>query len=266
MNSKEKSKDVILLIFLIILLFAVNYSFLNSALQNFLTDYEEALVIRIIDGDTLEIESGEKVRLLGIDAPEKGERYSSEAGIFLEKMVLNKTVVLEFGSEKYDRYGRILAYLYVDRKNINIELVKNGLANVYVLDEKMRESELRNAWNKCIESNKNLCEKSTDVCAKCIELKKLDYNSQEIIFYNKCEFSCNLNDWEIRDEGRKNYFFENFWLEAGKEVKIIVQQEKNTEDTKTTLYWTGETYVWTRTGDTLFLRDEEGGLVLYNNY
>ena len=263
MNSKEKSKDVILLIFLIILLFAVNYSFLNSALQNFLTDYEEALVIRIIDGDTLEIESGEKVRLLGIDAPEKGERYSLEAAKFLEEKVLNKTVVLELGSERYDRYGRILAYLYINGKNINIELVKNGLANVYVLDEKMRESELRNAWNKCIESNKNLCEKSTDVCAKCIELNKLDYNSQEVVFYNKCGFSCNLNGWEIRDEGRKNYFFENFWLEAGKEVKIIVGEGNDMEGI---LYWTGETYVWTRTGDTLFLRDEEGGLVLYNNY
>lgn len=266
MNSKEKIKDVILLIFLIILLFALNYSFLDSALQNILTDYKEALVIRIIDGDTLEIESGEKVRLLGIDAPEKGERYSSEAGIFLEKMVLNKTVVLEFGSEKYDRYGRILAYLYVDRKNVNIELVKNGLANVYILDEKIYENKLRNAWEECLKNNINLCEKSTNQCAKCLELKKFDYTNQEIIFYNKCAFPCDLNGWEIRDEGRKNYFFKNFQLEAGKEVRIIVKQENNTKDTKTTLYWTGESYVWTRTGDTLFLRDEEGGLVLAKNY
>ncbi|MBM3228532.1 hypothetical protein FJZ20_01450, partial [Candidatus Pacearchaeota archaeon] len=173
----------------------------------------------------------------------------------------------EFANNKYDRYDRLLAYVFIDGKNLNIELVKNGLANVYLLDERIYENKLRNAWKECIKSNKNLCEKSEDVCANCIELKKLDYSQQEVIFYNKCDFSCELTGWEIRDEGRKNYFFKNFKLNPGKQVSIIVGEGTDIEtSTQTTLYWTDETYVWTRTGDTLFLRDDERKLVLWKNY
>jgi len=51
--------------------------------------------------------------------------------------------------------------------------------------------------------------------------------------------------------------------DKGKEVMIKVGEEENTENV---LFWKGESYVWTKTGDTLFLRDEEGKLVLWKGY
>ena len=260
---KKSKKEILLLIFLIVLLFSLNYSFLNGLVENFLQNRESAFVIRIIDGDTIEIGGGEKVRLLGIDAPEKGEKYSIEATKFLEEEILNKTVELEISRKKYDRYKRILAYIYVRGKNVNLELVENGLANVYLLDERLYEKQLRDAWESCRIKDINLCEKSKEVCALCIELKEFDYKNGIVVLYNKCFFDCNLTGWKIRDEGRKEYVFDNFNLKFGKVVEIIVGEGI---DTFSVLYWKGEDYVWTRTGDTLFLRDDKGKLVLEEGY
>ncbi len=262
-GAKEKRKDIIILVLLVLALFVINYSFLDRTVENFLLDYETAFVERVIDGDTIVIDSGESVRLLGINAPERGEFYFDEAKKFLEDKVLNKTINLECSAEKYDKYGRLLAFLHFGKENVNVELVKNGFANVYILDDKKNEGILRKAWEECIEKNIGICEKSTDKCAGCIELKKLDYKNQEVIFYNRCSFICDMSGWQIKDEGRKKYAFQNFQIEPKKQVRIIVG---NGTDTDSSLYWSGEDYVWTRAGDTLFLRDEKGKLVLWRSY
>jgi endonuclease YncB( thermonuclease family) len=97
------------------------------------------LVTRVYDGDTLTVESEGykfKVLLVGIDAPETyrkknepGQPFSNKAKIHLQKLVLNKTVELEgYG---LDRYSRVLGVVYVDGINVNLEMVKEGLAEVY---------------------------------------------------------------------------------------------------------------------------------------
>ena len=123
--------------------------------------------------------------------------------------------------------------------------------------------EFKEAWEKCVKENKNLCEKSTNICSECIELKKLQHKDQEVIFYNKCSFNCDLTSWEIKDEGRKRFIFPKFILQSGKEIKIKVGIGENNEER---LFWKDETYVWTKSGDTLFLRDSKEKLVLWQNY
>ncbi len=254
----NKKKQIILLILLISLLFVINYPTLDSALENFLLESEKGFVKRIIDGDTIVI-NNESIRLLGINCPEKGEKYYQEAKEFLEEMILNKDVKLE-GTKK-DRYYRKLRYVFLENKNINLKIIEEGFANIYILDDKSYEKELRNAWNECLKKEKNLCEKSEDKCAGCIELKY--FKNQKIIFYNRCDFDCDLNDWTIKDEGRKKFIFGDFILSRNKEIKIIVDEGFDNENV---LFWKGEDYVWTSTGDTLFLRDGEGRLVLWKNY
>ena len=241
-------------------MFVINYPFLDSSLEKFLSVSEEAIVTRVIDGDTIVV-NNKSIRLLGINCPEKGEKYYQEAKEFLEKEILGKEVKLE--GNKDDKYYRKLRYIFLDKENINLKIVEEGLANVYILDDKVYEKELRNAWEDCIIKNKNLCEKSQDKCANCIELKKVDFKEQEIVFENKCDFDCNLKDWTIKDEGRKKFIFGGFILEENEEVKIKVGEGINQKDI---LFWRGESYVWTSTGDTLFLRDNKGRLVLWKNY
>lgn len=258
----KKKKRILMLIFFIIMFFIINYSSFDEELQKFIDESEAGVVGRIIDGDTV-IVNNNSVRLLGINSPEKGEKYYNEAKNFTQNLILNKTVKIEYGKDKYDLYGRKLGFIFLGKKNTNIEIVRNGFANIYLLDDKLHEEELTNVWSECIIKNINLCEKSKDECADCIELKELDVKNQEIVFYNKCDFPCSLKDWRIKDEGRKKFIFPDFVLKAKKEIVVIVG---NKTDDENILFWKKEEYVWTSTGDTLFLRDDEGKLVLWESY
>jgi len=89
---------------------------------------ETAIVTRVIDGDTIEIEGGQRVRYIGIDTPEKGEYYFTEASQMNVELVLGKIVRLEKDASEVDRYGRLLRYVYVDDLFVNAELVRLGYA------------------------------------------------------------------------------------------------------------------------------------------
>jgi micrococcal nuclease len=93
-----------------------------------LPDNSLKLATKIIDGDTFLIEGGYSVRILGIDADERGYPCYDAAKSELEKLILNKEVKLEKGSEDLDQYCRYLRYVFLDDKNISLELVKEGLA------------------------------------------------------------------------------------------------------------------------------------------
>lgn len=93
----------------------------------------------VFDGDTIILGNGEKLRYLGIDAPEmghqgeKGEMMALESRDFNMRLVGGSLVRLEFDSEKRDQYGRLLAYLFLENGDmINGLLVRNGLARVMV--------------------------------------------------------------------------------------------------------------------------------------
>ena len=97
------------------------------------------MVTRVTDGDTVKVvNDGIKttIRLVGIDAPETskkknqpGQPFSRKSTQYLASLVLNKSVeVKSYGS---DRYGRTLGVVFVSGKNMNLEMVKAGLAEVY---------------------------------------------------------------------------------------------------------------------------------------
>jgi micrococcal nuclease len=98
-------------------------------------------VTRVINGDTIKLRAADSkseimIRLAGIDVPEAskskrkpGQPFSQAAIQHLAGLVLNKTVTLqEYG---HDRYGRSLAVVYVNGANVNLEMVRAGLAEVY---------------------------------------------------------------------------------------------------------------------------------------
>ena len=88
-------------------------------------------VIKVIDGDTITIEGGYRVRYIGIDTPEihpHPEPYGIEAWQANLRLVEDKRVRLERDVSETDKYGRLLRYVYVDNVFVNAELVKQGLA------------------------------------------------------------------------------------------------------------------------------------------
>lgn len=90
-------------------------------------DISGVVVRRVLDGDTLVLSSSERVRLLGLDAPERGEAFSEEARDRLLELTRGKNVELKACSEK-DQYGRILAVVRAGELNVNMVLLQEGLA------------------------------------------------------------------------------------------------------------------------------------------
>jgi micrococcal nuclease len=92
------------------------------------------LVTRVVDGDTIELETGDKVRYIGIDTPETKhptkdvECYGKEASLKNKELVEGKEVRLEKDVSETDRYGRLLRYVYVGDLFVNYELVAEGYA------------------------------------------------------------------------------------------------------------------------------------------
>lgn len=92
-----------------------------------------ATVARVIDGDTIELTSGERVRYLMIDTPETTsdvECWGPEAKQYNTDRVLGKTIALRYDVECTDAYDRLLAYVEVDGENLNRRMVAEGYACV----------------------------------------------------------------------------------------------------------------------------------------
>jgi micrococcal nuclease len=125
-------------------------------------NYADVLVTRVVDGDTLVLETGERVRLIGIDTPElhvsnklyRDAQRSSQDITTIQKMgrrsyeftknlVEGKRVSLEFDVDKYDRYDRLLAYVYLkDGTFVNAKIVEEGYASLMTYPPNVKYSDL----------------------------------------------------------------------------------------------------------------------------
>ena len=127
-------------------------------------------VVAVIDGDTIDVNWAgrrERVRLLGVDTPETVDPnrpvgcFGPEAAAFTHRRLEGRTVHLQFDRERRDRYGRLLAYVDVDGRRFNDELLTGGYARLLVippngrhartmLDEELgARSAGRGLWGAC---------------------------------------------------------------------------------------------------------------------
>jgi micrococcal nuclease len=90
------------------------------------------VVTRVVDGDTVRLDDGEAVRLLGIDTPERNEPLYTEASALLYRLVFERAVRLEFDRTRRDHYRRLLAHIWLGDTLVNELLVASGLARVYL--------------------------------------------------------------------------------------------------------------------------------------
>jgi micrococcal nuclease len=104
-------------------------------------DKDVATVVRVIDGDTVELEDQRVVRYLLVDAPEVAhnstevdECFGPEATALNSELVLNRQVTLTYDVERQDRFERMLAYLWLDGRMVNRVLVERGYARVLVIE------------------------------------------------------------------------------------------------------------------------------------
>ncbi|WP_235827877.1 thermonuclease family protein [Brevibacillus migulae] len=108
----------------------------------------ETNVIRVVDGDTFEMEGGERVRLIGVDTPESVkpntpvQPYAKEASSYTKQLLEGKKVRLQFDVQLRDKYKRLLAYVYLpDGTFVNRKLIEEGYAKTLTIPPNVAFSE-----------------------------------------------------------------------------------------------------------------------------
>lgn len=234
----KKSSLGLLILFILTGIFYYYFIDNFSPTGNAIYTREEVKITRAIDGDTLELEGGERVRLLGINTPEKKEFYGNEASNFT-KQLENKTVYLETAEK--DKYGRNLGYIFLDNKLFNEEIIKNGYAHFYSYADDKYTSQLKKAETSARKNELGIWQKSKNF--GCIILEELKYledgkrctNKEKITLKN----ICNTLNITIKDDATH---IEHILIQKG-------TFEKN------------YSCIWNDAGDTLFIWDKTGLLV-----
>ena len=99
----------------------------------------KAVVVRVIDGDTIVLANDERIRYIGIDTPEQGRPYYQETKAKNQELVKGKVVGLELDVQERDEYGRLLAYVWLDSGiMVNAELLRTGYTQILTIPPNIR--------------------------------------------------------------------------------------------------------------------------------
>ena len=236
-------------------------------------------VLEVDDGDSFVVrrEDGNEagVRLLGVNAPERGECVADEAHEALTDLLASGDVVLERDISDRDEFGRLLRYVFAGDVFVNQELATRGLvlAGSYPPDlahqpdldaaEGLAQDDQAGVWNP------NACgpADSTDVVIVRTEgdppgPDNIDINGEYIVIENTGDTRVDLTEWVLRDSSSQNRFRfpDGYALQPGAEVVV---RTGTGPDGDGTLYWGVDHPVWDNVGDTAFLLDSNGNVVSF---
>lgn len=238
-------------------------------------------VKEVIDGDTLVLTTGEKVRLIGINAPESDQPYGREATEELIRLTENKTLTFKSDKTEKDAYGRTLAYAYVGDTFLNDKMIQSGLALVETVppnekyEGEFMDSEI-DAQKNCRGLWEGLCVKgsATNNCLSISEIHQdaqgddaKNLNDEWITLANSCIEDIPLDGYLLKDRSASNsYFFKNKSILANSTLTLY---SGCGEDTGTSIYWQcpgKRSAVWNNASDQGYLYDKYGKLTATLKY
>lgn len=236
-------------------------------------------ISKAIDGDTIQTSTGQKIRYIGINAPEALQPYGQEATDFNIHMVVGKRVHVTYDQQQKDQYGRILGYVSIGSVFVNLEMVKKGWALAESIPpDTLHQQDFENAEKAAKSSCRGLW---SDLCMpvsqSCIKITLLHYNAagedtknlndEWVEITNTCSDTIDLSGWLLKDSSAKNsYTFNAISLAMGSHVVLHSGCGMNTV---TDLYWqcpTRQNAIWNNTGDEAMLFDTHGKLLSVYKY
>ena len=199
-------------------------------------DFITADVVKVVDGDTVDLSDGQRVRLLGVNAPESSMENYDESKDFLVDFILNESVGLEiYGFEKY---GRILGYIFFDGENVNQRILSEGLGSLYYYEKDDYYDEMVLAEDFARLNGLGIWKRSSDY--GCIELVGLKFDEPErLILRNVCNEDISI---VFKDDATHIY-------------REVISAGSNFEK--------GFSHIWNDGGDSLYVWDSEGLLVFH---
>lgn len=234
-----------------------------------------ALVTDVTDGDSFRVDIGgreERVRMIGINAPESGECFGAESRQILSELIAGETVVLVADLEPTDQYGRMLAYVYRDGLFVNEEVASSGavLTRSYPPNTSLQRA-LDDAETGAMNAQRGMwataaCggdeQPTTVVVAVIADAPGRDdenLNGEYVVIENVTGESISLTGWTIKDESsvHRYRFPDGLQLEPGARMVVLTGCGDNTPGR---LYWCSDGPVWDNQGDTAFLVDDQGAV------
>ena len=209
---------------------------------------ERVEIIRVLDGDTVELSDGRHIRLLNINTPEKGLPFSD-----LAKDFLSNFTYVELETAGLDKYDRTLGRIYFKEQYLNLEIVRKGMAHTYIVSED-ESSLFEKAEKNAIKNGKNIWEKSSYSKCLVVEINKYE---EYVDILDSCD--VDFTGWNIKDESTKMYKFKTDMPSS-----FRLYSSKGT-DSENKLYW-GKDKIWNDDHDEIFIRDSDGLLVYYHSY
>ncbi len=159
----------------------------------------QGVVKAVFDGDTVLLETGQKVRYLGIDAPETAhdeeasDCFADEARKANSELVLGKKIILGYEGRKVDHYGRLLAYVFLpDGTCINLRFVESGHALVYATEERF------GLFNKFMEAQRKAIKDRLGLWACPVEPASIYFGNRRTFVLHRPQ--CDLG----RETSRRN--------------------------------------------------------------
>ena len=238
-----------------------------------------ALVTHVTDGDTFDVRIDgrtDTVRIIGVNAPERGECLADDAGRWLRDRIDGETVVLVRVESDRDQFDRLLRYVEVGGVDVGEELVEAGLAVARRFPPDTARADRLDAAQARAESagvgmwDDEACGPaaggSTSLRITAIRFDATgndndNLNDEWVQVSNQGSAAVPMAGWQLKDESASHRygFPAGFSLDAG--AMVTVRTGCGT-DTASDLYWCNSgSAVWNNSGDTAFLLDPSGNVV-----
>ena len=227
---------------------------------------ETASVAFVIDGDTVELADGRRVRYIGIDTPERDQPYAADATALNRSLVEGQDVWLETDVQSTDRYGRLLAYVWAGDTFVNLELVRQGYATAYTVPPNVRQADaFVQAEREAREAGRGLWAPAgvpVRITALNYDAPGADHlapNGEWVELTNQGDTPVDLSGYTLSDERAHVYTFSAVVLAPRATLRL---HSGRGTDTAAELYWgLANDAVWNNDGDTAYLRDAAGTFV-----
>ena len=227
-----------------------------------------ATVAAVIDGDTIRLDDGRTVRYLGVNTPEYGQPFYEEAKRFNEQLVAGKPVRLETHGRERDRYGRELAYVFVDDALINSRIVAEGWGHVFLLQPLPKVNEWLPLQQNAQDQRKGIWRdglrgplKITTVHADAKGDDRRNPNGEYLRLCNVSERAVALQGFVVQDAAEHRFVFSSGTLAPGATALLVSGPGKNAVRRGQLVFYWGSGPIWNNDRDMASLFAPSGELL-----
>lgn len=224
-------------------------------------------VTHVVDGDTVDLADGTRIRLIGINTPELDQPYYDEATQFTRALLESKQVGLELDADELDQYDRTLAYLWIGDELANYTIVRSGWANSLSIQPNVKYAVyIEQAQEKAAAEGAGIWQQSQATVA--IDFVQYDpqgpdeenMNDEYVRLYNNGTVEINIAGFTVSDESRRVYTFGDLTLLPN--GRVTLHSGCGVDTPPSQVFWCADDPVWNNSGDTVYVYDTEGRLVV----